>query len=81
MKFLEELNQFCPVNGLVYRILVNSSWDEQIPLVPITVVYNTNNLYFILASVLSTPLELLLPRSLVTSSGPNLKASIPFICS
>jgi len=54
--------------------------DEQIPLVPITVVCN-NTLDFILASVLSTPLKVLLPMSLVTSSGPNLKAIIPFICS
>lgn len=80
MKFLEELSQFSPDKGLAHQVLVNSSCDEEIPLVPITVVYN-NNLYFILASVLSTPLELLLPRSLVTSSGPNLKAIIPFICS
>lgn len=80
MEFLEELNQFSPVKDLAHQIPVNGPWDEQIPLVPITVVYN-NTLYFIVASVLFTPLELLLPRSLVTSSGPNLKAIIPFICS
>lgn len=80
MKFLEELSQFSWVKGLAQEVPVNGPWDEQIPLVPITVVYN-NTLYFILASVLSTPVELLLPRSLVSSSGPNLKAIIPFICS
>lgn len=80
MKFLEDLSQFSWVKGLAHEVPVNGPWDEQIPLVPITVVYN-NTLYFILASVLSTPVELLLPRSLVSSSGPNLKAIIPFICS
>lgn len=80
MKFLEELSQFSWVKGLAHEVPVNGPWDEQIPLVPITVVYN-NTLYFILASVLSTPVELLLPRSLVSSSGPNFKAIIPFICS
>lgn len=80
MKFLEELSQFSWVKSLAHEVPVNGPWDEQIPLVPITVVYN-NTLYFILASVLSTPVELLLPRSLVSSSGPNLKAIIPFICS
>lgn len=80
MKFLEELSQFSWVKGLAPEVPVNGPWDEQIPLVPITVVYN-NTLYSILASVLSTPVELFLPRSLVSSSGPNLKAIIPFICS
>lgn len=80
MKLLEELSQFSPLRDLVHQVPVNGPWDEQNPLVPIIVVCN-NILYFIVASVLSTPLELLLPRSLVTSSGPNLKAIIPFICS
>lgn len=80
MKFLEELSQFSCVKGLACEVPVNGPWDEQIPLVPITVVCN-DTLYFILASVLSTPVELFLPRSLVSSSGPNLKAIILFICS
>lgn len=79
-KFLEGLNRFRPVKDLAHQVPVNGLGDEWIPLMPITAVYN-NTLYFILSSVLSTPLKLLLPRSPVTSSGPNLKAIIPFICS